>query len=167
MDETTKQDNLALAKKLLSEQNFSAAAVAGAAAAAIAAVIYALVVARFSYAHGFAAAGVGVVVGISTQFLGRGIEARFGALAAAYTVLGCLLGNWFASILSIAARYGVSPIEVFRGEYLSELAGWSIRDISLGDLIYWFVAVFCAVFLAKRPLSRAERLAIGLFRTQS
>lgn len=167
MDDKRKQENFELAKKLLSEQNFMAAAVAGAAASAVAAVIYALVAVRFPYAYGFAAAGVGLIVGVSMRYLGRGIDAKFGVLAAAFTVLGWILGNWFASVLSIAASHRISPIEVLRSDHLSELAGWSILDVSLGDMIYWFVAVFCAVFLAKKPLSRAERLAIGLWRRTS
>ena len=35
------------------------------------------------------------------------------------------------------------------------------------DLVFWFVAVWFSVFLVKRPLSRSERLAIGMYEFKS
>ena len=62
MDDAEKQKNYELAEKLLSEQNFTAAAVAGAIATLLSAVAYGIVVERWPITYGFAAAGVGTVV---------------------------------------------------------------------------------------------------------
>ena len=54
-------------------------------------------------------------------------------------------------------------IDVLLSRSLSEVTEQSISYFSLIDLVYLFVAVFCAVFLAKRALSRSEKLAIGMY----
>jgi hypothetical protein len=84
-------------------------------------------------------------------------------VATLYAITGCVLGNLFRVIIELAQSKATSPIDVLRNNSLSVLAEWSVSDVSFVDLFYWFVAVFCAVFFAKRPLSRSDRLAIGLF----
>lgn len=162
MNEEERRKNYALAERLLAEQNFAVAVLAGAVAALLAAAGYGIVVEVWAFSHGFAAAGIGLVVGLAMQFLGRGIEGRFSAAAAVFTIAGCLLGNLFTVILRLARVSAASPIDVIRTNPLSELVNHAISGFGLGQSVYWLVAVACAVFLAKRPLSRAERLAIGL-----
>ena len=110
--------------------------------------------------YGFAAAGVGIVIGLSMGFLGHGISTKFAVVATLYTITGCAIGNLFRVIIELAQV--TSPIDVLRNNSLSVLVERSISNVSFVDLVFWFVAVFCAVFLAKRSLSRSERLAIGL-----
>jgi len=163
MKDEEKQRNYELAEKLLSEQNFSAAVIVGAVATLLAAVAYGIIVAIWPFSHGFAAAGIGILVGLSMQFLGRGISMKFAVVATAYTVTGCMLGNLFRFVMEQAQGKGTSPIDVFRNNSLSVLAEWSVSYVSLIDLVFWFVAVWLAVFLVKRPLSRSDRLAIGMY----
>jgi len=154
MKQEDKQRNYELAEKLLSEQNFVAAVVVGAVATLLAATIYSVITNRWDFSYGFAAAGIGIVVGISMQYLGRGIEMKFAVAAAVYTIAGCLLGNVFRV---------VSPLDIFRSNDFLLIAGRSVSYISFVDLVFWFVAVFAAAFFAKRPLSRSDRLAIGMY----
>ena len=153
MDQEEKQRNYDRAEVLLSEQNFTAAVIVGAAATILAAAIYGIIVAKLRFSYGFAALGIGIAVGISMQYLGRGIDMKFAVAAAVYTIAGCLLGNVFRV---------VSPLDVFRSNDLSLIAERSVSYISLIDLVFWLVAVWFAVFLVKRPLSRSDRLAIGM-----
>jgi hypothetical protein len=157
MDQEEKQRNYDVAEVLLSEQNFAAAVTVGAIATILAAAIYGIVIARWSFSSGFAAAGIGIAVGLSMQYLGRGIDMKFAVAAAVYTVAGCLLGNVFSV---------VSPLDVFRSNDFSQIAQ-SVSYISLGDLVFWFIAVFAAVFLVRRPLSRSDRLAIGMYKLKN
>jgi hypothetical protein len=78
--------------------------------------------------------------------------------AAVYTIAGCLLGNVFRV---------VSPLDVFRSDEFLLIAERSVSYVSFVDLVFWFVAVWFAVFLVKRPLSRSERLAIGMYEFSS
>ena len=157
MKQEDKQQNYELAEKLLSEQNFAASIIVGAVATVLAAAIYGIVVARWDFSYGFAAAGIGIAVGISMQYLGRGIDTKFAVAAAVYTIAGCLLGNVFRV---------VSPLDVFRSDEFLLIAERSVSYVSFVDLVFWFVAVWFAVFLVKRPLSRSERLAIGMYESR-
>jgi ribose/xylose/arabinose/galactoside ABC-type transport system permease subunit len=163
MDDAEKQKNYELAEKLLSEQNFTAAAVAGAIATLLSAVAYGIVVERWPITYGFAAAGVGTVVGFFIGFPGRGISAKFSVLAAVYTIAGCLLGNLFVRIWNRVQAPSSSFADVLQNNSLSDFARWSVSGLSLIHFVFWFVAVVAAVFLAKRALSRSERLALGLY----
>jgi dipeptide/tripeptide permease len=163
MDDEEKQENYELADKLISEQNFAAAVIAGAVATLLAAVAYGITVATWAFSYGFATAGVGILIGLSMGFLGRGISTKFAVVATLYTITGCAIGNLFRVIIELAQATATSPIDVLRNNSLSVLVERSISNVSFVDLVFWFVAVFCAVYLAKRPLSRSERLAIGLF----
>ncbi len=167
MNDEEKQRNYELADKLISEQNFAAAVIVGAVATLLAAAAYGITVATWAFSYGFAAAGVGIVIGLSMQFLGRGISMKFAVVATVYAITGCVLGNLFRVIIELAQANATSPIDVLRNNSLSVLAEWSVSYVSLVDLVFWFVAVFAAVFLAKRSLSRSERLAIGLFKTRN
>jgi len=158
-----KQKHYALAEKLISEQNFSAALIVGAVAALLAAVAYGITVATWPIAYGFAAAGVGIVIGSAMGYLGRGISGKFAVAAALYTLAGCALGNLFRIIIALSQATGTSPIDVLRNKPFSALADQASSNVLSGALFYWFVAVIAAVFLCKRPLSRSDRLAIGLY----
>ena len=164
MDESEKQKHYALAEKLLSEQNFVAAMIAGAVATVLAAVAYGLVVSTWRYSYGFAAVGIGIVVGLAMGYPGRGISTKFAIVASLYALVGCFLGNVFMAMIVSEIGRASSPIDVFRNSSLPEAASKAMSYISLIDLVYWFVAMFCAAFLARRSLSRSERLSIGMAR---
>ena len=160
MNQEDKELNRGLAEKLLSEQNFTAAVIVGAAATVLAAVAYGIVTALWDFSYGFAAAAIGIVVGLSMQFLGRGIEAKFAILASAYTIAGCVLGEMFRIVMLQARSRSGSPFDIAQYGNWAELAEQAASNRSLLILVYWFVAVWFAVFLVKRPLSRAENLAL-------
>lgn len=162
MDDREKQANYELAEKLLAEQNFPAAVIAGAVATVLAAVAYGMIVAKWEFSYGFMAAGVGIVIGLAMQFVGRGISMRFSVVATVYAIAGCLLGNMFALVTGLARATAASPIEVLQNSSLPALAERSVSHVSYVDLTFWFIAAFAAVFCARRPLSRADRLALGL-----
>lgn len=163
LNDEEKQENFELAEQLISEQNFSAAVIAGAVATLLAAAAYGITVATWIFSSGFAAVGVGIIVGLSMGFLGRGISAKFAVVATVYTIAGCVIGNLFRAIVELTPANATSPIDALRNNSLSVLIERAISNMSLVDAVFWFVAVFCAVYLAKRPLSRSERLAIGMF----
>ena len=163
MNNEEKQKQYELAEKLLSEQNFPAAVIGGAIATIIAAAAYGIVVTRWSFAYGFAAAGVGIVIGLSIGFLGRGISMKFSVLATLYTIAGWILCNLFTAAMELAPASADSIIDVLRNTSFSAVPKRASDYLFSIALIYWFVAVIAAVFLARRPLSRSQRLALGLY----
>jgi hypothetical protein len=163
VDQEAKQRNYELAEELRSGQNFLAALIASAVAALLAAAGYGIVVSIWNFSYGFAAAGIGIAVGLSMQFFGRGIGTKFAVAASLYTIAGCVLGNVFRVVLNPAQLLSASPGEVFRSIEFSAIVEQTASFVSIIDLVFWFVAVWFAVFLAKRPLSRSESLAIGMY----
>lgn len=161
-----KQQKVARAEQLIAEQNFTAALVAGGVAVVLAAIAYGLATITWAFSSGFAATGIGIAVGFSMQFLGRGIEAKFAVLASLYTIAGCLLGNILRVAMTMANGSPNSVAEILQSHSVSRLIEWSIADLSLVDLVFWGIAVWFAVFLVKRPLSRADNLALGTYRLQ-
>lgn len=162
MNDDERLQNAERAIRLLAEQNFVAAVIGGGFATMLAAAAYGIVVAMWPYFHGFAAAGVGTFVGLAVGFLGRGIRTRFAVIASVYTIVGCLLGNVVASAISAARNTRSSLLDVLRDQPASALWQWAVEGWSLINLVYWLVAIACAAFLARRALSRADRLALGL-----
>ena len=161
--EEEKQKNYELAEKLLSEQSFPAALSAGAVATILGAAAYGIAVAKWPFSYGFAAAGAGIVIGLAMGFLGRGISMKFAVAAALYTIACCVLSNMFWAMMNLALATGISPIEVLQSTPVSALARQAVSyGISI-VLVYWFVAVILAIFLARRPLTRSQRLAVGLY----
>ncbi len=167
MKQEDKQRNYELAEKLLSEQNFAAAVIAGVIATLLAAAFYSVIVATWNFSYGFAAAGIGIAVGIPMQYLGRGIEMKFAVAASACTIAGCLLGNVFSVVLNPAQLFSISPFDAFQSIEFSVLTERTLSNISFVDLVFWFIAVFAAVFLTMRPLSRSDKLAIGMYKLKA
>ena len=163
MNNEEKQENYDLAEKLISEQNFTAAVIGGVVATILAAVAYGILVAKWKFSYGFAAVGVGIVIGLSMGFLGRGISIKFSVVAVLFTMTGCVLGNLFRVMIELSSATATSPIDVLRNSPFSLLMERAIYNIFSVALVYWFVAVVAAVFLARRSLSRPQRLAIGLY----
>ena len=146
----------------MSEQNFVGALIFGAAATILAAGFYG-VIGSSGTMYSFWAAGIGLAIGFTMQYLGRGIESKFSIVAAVFGVAGCLLGNMFAVAIYVARANTVSPFTVLRSTPLSELGSWMVSDLQLVDLIFWLAAAGAAAYFAPRRLSREERLAIGMY----
>jgi len=162
MDQEEKQRNYDLAESLLSEQKLVSAAIAGAIAMVVAAGIFG-VMASGGVSFSFMTAGIGVVIGFTMQFLGRGIATKFAVVASVYAVLGCLLGNLFAVVIYVARVNSVSFADVLLNTPIADLAGWIMSDLQFVDIIFWIAAIGAAAYFAKRRLSREEGLAIHIY----
>ena len=165
MDSVEKQRNYELAEKLLSEQNFGAAVIAGVVAIILSAGIYGIVK---SLSEGLyytiLAAGIGVVIGFTMQFLGRGIDRKFALVASVYALLGCVLGNMFAVVMHVARATVVSPFDVLLNTAISELYRWMFTDLHFADLMFWIIGIGGAAYFARRPLTREEGLALHTYK---
>ena len=164
MDDDEKQRLYAHAEQLLSEQYFAPAVIAGAGATILSSVAYGIVVTQWPFSYGFALVGIGIVIGLTMQYLGRGIETRFAVIAALYTIAGWFLGTVSRIVVTLSIAYSYSPLKVLGDLSIPTLIRRVLSLYSPIDLVYLFVAIFAAVFLARRSLSRADRLAIGIFK---
>ena len=149
-----------VAKQLLSEQNFQVAVISGIIATILAAGIYAVIAVVAGYAVSFMAIGVGVLVGITIQYLGRGIESKFTVLASVLAVVGCVLGNVFAALILTARAARASASDVLSEITFGSLVDYAVSTFQLIDIVYWALAVWAASYFARRPLTREQGLAV-------
>ena len=163
MDQAEKLKNVELGRKLVSEQNFARAFVAGLLAMLVAAVIYGAF-ASGGGTFGFMAAAIGLAVGFTMQAAGHGIDAKFGVVASILAVVGCLLGNLFAVVFYVAEVSDVSATRVLFETPASELFAWLTDTLQFADLLFWLLAMGAAGYFVNRRLSREERLAVGMYR---
>ena len=165
MDSVEKQRNYELAEKLLSEQNFGTAVVAGVVAMILAAGTYGIVKSlSVGLYYSILAAGIGVAIGFTMQFLGRGIDGKFALVASVYALLGCVLGKMFAVVMHVARATAISPFDVLLNTANSELYGWMITDLHFADLMFCIIGIGGAAYFARRPLTREEGLALHTYK---
>ncbi len=154
MEQASKQKNYARAEELYAEQNLAMAGVMGVFATVCTGLIYGLVVSIWSFSSGFAVAGIGLLIGLSVQYFGRGVQSRFAVLAGLSTIVACALGRVLVE---------ASPSQLLKTGEIAEAVQRAMSSLTLTDLVFWFVALVAAVTLAKRTLSRADSLAIDTY----
>ncbi|MEM7279214.1 MAG: hypothetical protein AAF385_13925, partial [Pseudomonadota bacterium] len=97
-------------------------------------------------------------IGLSVQFFGRGVKTKFAVLAGLYSLVACILGRVLVE----------APLsQLLKTGAISEAVQRALGSLTLVDLVFWFVGLIAAVTLAKRTLSRADRLAVDAFQMQS
>ncbi len=164
MNEEERQRYYELGRKLVAEQSFIGAIVGGAGATVLAAGIYAIItVASGGFSYGFMAAGIGVLIGLAMQFLGRGLESKYTALAMIYAVVGYLLGNIMVFILFIARLEQASPLDILARTESSEMVRWSLERMQFVDVLFFIAAIAGTGYFVKRRLSHDEGNAIRTY----
>ncbi len=154
-----------LSARLLGEQKFSIAVIAGVVAMILGAAIYAVVaLALAGESVSVVAVVVGLFIGYAMQFLGRGVSAKFAITAAVLALCGCVLAKLFTIALYTLKVQQFSPAMLFRGEQIAEMWRWSISGLDFLDFVFWVTSIGTAAFLAKRRLTRDEDLAMHTYR---
>src|SRR5262247_16655 len=101
--------------QLRAQQNLPAGALAGLAAALLGAAIWAGITYATHFQIGWMAVGVGFLVGIAVRSVGKGIDSVFGIVGAAFSLLGCAVGNLLAVCGVIARQENVAFMDVLAG----------------------------------------------------
>ena len=97
------------------EERFLCGIAAGAVAAFLAAAVWGTLVALTHFKIGYAAIGIGYLVGIVVRGVGHGQSARFGYVGAALALLGCVAGDVFSTCAIAAEQIGRSLPLIFLG----------------------------------------------------
>lgn len=165
MDSLEKQRNYDLAAKLLTQQNFGTAVISGLIAMVLSAGLYGIVKALAdNLYYSILAAGIGIAIGLTMQFLGRGIERNFAVAASVLALLGCMLGNMFAIVTKFALANAESPFGVLHNAEVSELYRWMFSELRFADLMFWAIGIGGAAYFSRRPLTREEGLALHTYK---
>lgn len=157
---------LALARQLISEQNFINGVVAGFVAMLAAALGWGAIAVATGYNHSLMAIGVGLLVGYGVQVFGRGLTTKYSIAAALLSVLGCIGGNVMTEVI-LEVRYTGTPMtDILSSLTLDEIGSMITRRLQFMDVIFWLVAIYTTWLVAPRNLTREEERAIYAYEHQ-
>jgi hypothetical protein len=135
-------DIQAAMQQLKSEQNLGMGVVGGLMGMVIGAVLWAVITVVTDYQIGWMAIGVGFLVGLGVQLLGKGLSSSFGVAAAVLAGVGCLLGNFLVIIGFVSQEFGLTYGEIF-----AELDGATMVELMTAtfqpmDLLFYGLAIY-------------------------
>lgn len=115
---------------------------AGAIALIIGTGLWAMVSIFAGHAMGWLALAVGLLVGLSIQFFGRGMEPIFGWMGAALVLLGCAIGNVLA-VCGLASQAENIPLLSLCASITPALAlKLTQQSFNVIDLIFYALAIY-------------------------
>ena len=160
MTDAEQAEQYRIAETLIGEQNF----VNGLAAAVVATIAGALgwgvISVATGYMIGWVAIGIGVLVGYGMQVFGRGLTAKYSAVAAILAVIGCLAGNFAAQVMFVMKISGVSAGDVVAGLTIRDIIAFYTETLEVMDLVFWVLALGAAWSFAPRKLTPDEEMAM-------
>ncbi len=148
-------------ENMKSEQNLLGGAIAGLVAAVAGAMIWAGVTVLTGYQIGWMAVGVGFIVGLANQKVGRGIDPIFGYIGAIIAFLGCILGN----LLTIVHFLSIE-VELGYFEVLSRLTPDIIIEVMTAtfspmDILFYGLAIYEGYKLSFRKITQNDLMPTG------
>ena len=138
------------------EQNFPAAILGGSIAAIVGAAIWALITYTTKFQIGWMAVGIGFLVGFSVRFFGKGFDQKFGFVGAFFSLLGCLLGNLFTTVIFASIDLNETFFTMLFSLNLSIIIDIFEQTFSPMDLLYYGIAIYEGYKFSFRTLSENE-----------
>ena len=124
--------------------NLPLAAVAGLAAAIAGAILWALLVSATNIKIGFAAVGVGFLVGWTMRKAGRGHSPVYGYTAAVLALIGCVIGDVLTDCVGRAEFLGRPSLEVISQLTPAIALDMLQKNFQPLDALFYFLAVSAA-----------------------
>ena len=143
-------------------QNLPMAIFGGFVASLVAAVLWATLTYATHYKIGYAAIGVGFLVGYAVKFLGKGISPVFGVVGAFFALFGCVFGDLLTTII-VAARVEEVPVSVILDAFLSSpdiVVDIFKETFSPMDLLFYAIAVYEGYKVSLRHIGDDELAAL-------
>jgi hypothetical protein len=126
-------------------------------AAIVGALIWSLITITTDYKIGFAAIGIGLLVGKAVEHFGGG-DARLPVPAAVIALLGCVIGDLFTDIHFLAQAVNLSDGTVANRMLGSPHLAWSVfkTGFEAMDLIFYAIAAYEGFRFAKVGVLKAQ-----------
>ena len=141
---------------LRSEQNIVAGALAGLAAALLGAGIWAVVTIVTGYQIGWLAVGIGVLVGFSVRFAGKGIDQSFGIVSSALSLVGCVVGKVLTMTYFISVSEGMSLMDILVQLDFAITYELLASTFEIIDVLFYGMAVYFGYKYSIRQVSEDD-----------
>jgi|GEM_PF-712059 len=135
-------DQYQVLERIKQQQSFSMAVFGGLLAAACSAIVWAVVTVIIEYQIGWMAIGLGLCVGLSVRFFGRGLGRHYAYLGAALSLLGCVAGNVLSLIGFIAQNEKIGYFIALHQVRLSYLVEVFPKTVQPMDFLFYAIAVY-------------------------
>lgn len=143
-------------EQLMEEQNFSAGVVGSVLVGLLGAGLWAAITIATTWQIGYMAVAIGAGVGYTMQYLGKGIEQKFGIAGAIIAVISCVLGNFLSVMGFLAVQEELGYLEtlfLFDYSYTPVLMS---ETFQLMDLLFYGIAGYEGYKFAFRKLTQKE-----------
>jgi hypothetical protein len=142
-----------LRQRLESEQNLPLGVIAGTVASLAGAGVWAGVTIATNYQIGFMAIGIGFLVGFGVRSFGKGVSNTFGIVSAAFSILGCALGNLLTASAMVAAQEDIPFLSLIAQLNLELIQELMVAFFQPMDLLFYGIAIYYGYKLAFRQLT--------------
>lgn len=139
-----------------SESNLMMGSMASSIAVLIGAGIWAAVTVLTHFQIGWMAVGVGFVSGYAMRMFGKGTTPMFGIVSAALSLIGCMIGNYFAVCAEYAAFEQISFGDVLSATSIDQLIGLMTLSFHPMDLLFYGLAIWFGYKYAFEPEAQPE-----------
>lgn len=102
------------------------------------------------------AVGIGFLVGFSVRFFGKGFDQKFGFVGAIFSLLGCLLGNLFTTVIFASIDLNETFFTMLFSLNLSNIIDIFEQTFSPMDLLFYGIAIYEGYKFSFRTLSENE-----------
>ena len=149
-----------LQENIRTNQNLPMAIVGGAAAAIVGALAWGGITFATGYQIGWMAVGVGFLVGLAVRQFGKGIDTIYGISGAALSLVGCVMGNLFASCIAIAGQEEVAISQVMGALNFSIIGQILAATFHPMDILFYGIAIYEGYRFSFRRLTKEELASI-------
>lgn len=139
-----------------SEQNLVMGTLAGLIAAVAGAGVWAAVTVMTEYQIGWMAVGIGLLVGFAVRYTGKGINQSFGIVAAAMSLVGCVLGNILTISYFVALNQEMAFTDVLTQLDYPIIVEMLTTTFEIIDLLFYGLAVYVGYKYAFRQITEED-----------
>lgn len=106
---------------------------------------------------------LGMLVGLAVRRAGLGLDWRFPAIAAAFTVVGAFVGRVVIAASVAAEELGTGTLDVLMNMSSFTMPTFFAEQVTPADYVYAAFGAMIAAFYAKRRLNRRQFHALRLW----
>jgi hypothetical protein len=141
-DEIKEKAHPKIYEKIINDQDFTKAIFYGLFAGIIGAFLWALISVLIKLQFGIMAIGVGVLVGFTIKYFGKGISLKYSILGSTISLFGCLLGNFLMVVAFASKEMNITFFQLFNHVPLSKIPQIMWSTAHPMDFVFYAITIY-------------------------